>query len=248
VVTLTFFAASVGLSVLAIVASRAPERVRRRPPPDPDPASRPMPRSTRRTATRVHVQPGSNPTWLTIPQLAPTPRHDLGAVGTDSRACIRASTRSCGGGGHPDRTLRGLVWKWKGDFCQPGANGCCRTRSRGGLPGHQPQRQGAVAINNIAGSALTNPPSCSRSSIPISKTTCVSPRCSRRVPWPESALTIRQFTRRYSLEDLLTVGAVTPAVATQLHCGYRGTAQHPHRSRNRHGTRRRRERQGRRIK
>src|SRR5437870_7007740 len=30
------------------------------------------------------------------------------------------------------------------------------------------------------------------------------------------ALTIRKFTRRYSLEDLVTVGAVTPAVATQL--------------------------------
>src|SRR5438034_2817234 len=30
------------------------------------------------------------------------------------------------------------------------------------------------------------------------------------------ALTIRKFTRRYSLEDLVTVGAMTPAVATQL--------------------------------
>lgn len=30
------------------------------------------------------------------------------------------------------------------------------------------------------------------------------------------ALTIRKFTRRYSLEDLVTVGAVTPMVATQL--------------------------------
>ncbi|HKC40883.1 MAG TPA: ATPase, T2SS/T4P/T4SS family [Gemmatimonadales bacterium] len=30
------------------------------------------------------------------------------------------------------------------------------------------------------------------------------------------ALTIRKFTRRYSLEDLVTVGAVTPAVGTQL--------------------------------
>lgn len=30
------------------------------------------------------------------------------------------------------------------------------------------------------------------------------------------ALTIRKFTRRYSLDDLVTVGAVTPTVATQL--------------------------------
>src|SRR5438128_7372134 len=30
------------------------------------------------------------------------------------------------------------------------------------------------------------------------------------------ALTIRKFTRRYSLEDLVSVGAVTPTVATQL--------------------------------
>jgi pilus assembly protein CpaF len=30
------------------------------------------------------------------------------------------------------------------------------------------------------------------------------------------ALTIRKFTRRYSLEDLVTVGAVTPTVAAQL--------------------------------
>ena len=29
-----------------------------------------------------------------------------------------------------------------------------------------------------------------------------------------TALTIRKFTRRYSLEDLVTVGAITPVVAT----------------------------------
>ena len=46
---------------------------------------------------------------------------------------------------------------------------------------------------------------------------------SRRLPYRRDvpscavaglALTIRKFTRRYSLENLVTVGAITPAVAT----------------------------------
>src|SRR2546425_208450 len=121
--TTTFFAASLGLSVLAIVPSRAPGRVRPRPLPRyPEPASRPMPSLVLGEAHLPRTYgPAPNPTWLTIPQRGLyTGIMILGAVGTGkTSACMypyvdqlprwRASD--------PERKVGGLVLEVKGDFC-----------------------------------------------------------------------------------------------------------------------------------
>src|SRR5918996_1255250 len=88
----TFFAASLALSVLAIVASRAPDRVRARPLPRyPDPSSRPAPSLVLGEAHLSRTYgPAPNPTWLTIPQRGLyTGVMILGAVGTGkTSACM----------------------------------------------------------------------------------------------------------------------------------------------------------------
>ena len=48
-------------------------------------------------------------------------------------------------------------------------------------------------------------------------------------------LTIRKFTRRYTLDDLVDVGTLTPALATQLYARRRGAAEHSDLRRHRHG-------------
>jgi len=90
--TTSFFAASLGLSVLAIVSSRASDRVRPRPlPPYPDPAARPTPSLVLGEAHRGRTSgPAPMPTWLTIPQRGLyTGVMILGAVGTGkTSACM----------------------------------------------------------------------------------------------------------------------------------------------------------------
>jgi hypothetical protein len=99
--TTSVFAASPGLSLLAIVASRAPERVHLRPLPRyPDPASRPTPSLV---LGEAHVArtfgPAPHPRWLTVSQRGLHGGHAAGAVARARRprACIRTSISSCGG-------------------------------------------------------------------------------------------------------------------------------------------------------
>ena len=49
------------------------------------------------------------------------------------------------------------------------------------------------------------------------------------------ALTIRKFTRRYSLDDLVAVGTLTPTSPTQLTDAVGSAAEHPDLRRHRHG-------------
>jgi hypothetical protein len=120
----TFFAASLALSVLAIVASRAPDRVRPRPLPRyPDPASRPTPSLVLGEAHLPRtVGPAPNPTWLTIPQRGLyTGVMILGAVGTGkTSACMYPYVDQLlrWQASDPERKVGGLVLEVKGDFCR----------------------------------------------------------------------------------------------------------------------------------
>jgi hypothetical protein len=106
-----------GLSVLAIVASRAPERVRPRALPRyPDPASRPTPALVPGEAHVARTYgPAPNPTWLTIPQTRPLHgRHDSRHVGTGkTSACMYPYVNQLlrWRAGDPHRKLGGLAWK-----------------------------------------------------------------------------------------------------------------------------------------
>ena len=65
-----------------------------------------------------------------------------------------------------------------------------------------------VAIKNIARRVATRSPTCSLCWMRAWKTGRESRRCSRlAVAGP--ALTIRKFTRRYSLDDLVELGALS---------------------------------------
>ncbi|HKC40882.1 MAG TPA: type IV secretion system DNA-binding domain-containing protein [Gemmatimonadales bacterium] len=122
--TTTFFAASLGLSVMAIVAARAPDRRGRRPlPPYPDPTSRPEPSLVLGEAHLTRTSgPAPTPTWLTIPQRGLyTGVMILGAVGTGkTSACMYPYVDQLlrWRAGDPDRKLGGLVLEVKGDFCR----------------------------------------------------------------------------------------------------------------------------------
>src|SRR5205807_8748500 len=121
----TFFAASLVLSVFAIVALGRPPRFRRRAlPPYPAPESRPTPTLVLGESHFARtVGPAPAPTWLTIPQRGLyTGVMILGAVGTGkTSACMypyvdqllrwKAHDR--------ERKLAGLVLEVKGDFCHP---------------------------------------------------------------------------------------------------------------------------------
>src|SRR6266850_1752095 len=119
-----FFAASVALSTLAIVAYRHAPSVRTRPlPPYPSPERRPSPSVVLGEAHFLTTPgPAHSPDWLTIPQRGLyTGIAILGAVGTGkTSACMypyvdqllrwRAQD--------PKRKVGGLVMEVKGDFCR----------------------------------------------------------------------------------------------------------------------------------
>jgi len=122
--TSPFFAASLALSVLAIVASRAPDSGRPRPLPRyPDPSSRPAPSIV---LGETHLPrtcgPGPTPMWLTIPQRGLyTGVMILGSVGTGkTSACMYPYVDQLvqWRAGDPDRKVGGLVLEVKGDFCR----------------------------------------------------------------------------------------------------------------------------------
>jgi hypothetical protein len=115
--TTTFFAASLGLSVLAIVAMRSPERVRLRPLPlYPDPTSRPTPSLVLGEAHHPRaVGPAPNPTWLTVPQRGLyTGVMILGAVGTGkTSACMYPYVDQLlqWKAGDPERKVEDWCWR-----------------------------------------------------------------------------------------------------------------------------------------
>ena len=120
----TFFAASLVLSVFAIVAlGRPPRRRRRALPPYPAPESRPTPTLVLGESHFARtVGPAPAPTWLTIPQRGLyTGVMILGAVGTGkTSACMYPYVDQLlrWKAGDPDRKVGGLVLEVKGDFCQ----------------------------------------------------------------------------------------------------------------------------------
>jgi len=120
----TFFAASLVLSVFAIVALGRPPRLRRRAlPPYPAPESRPTPTLVLGESHFARtVGPAPAPTWLTIPQRGLyTGVMILGAVGTGkTSACMYPYVDQLlrWKAGDPDRKVGGLVLEVKGDFCQ----------------------------------------------------------------------------------------------------------------------------------
>ena len=119
-----FFAASLALSMLAIVAYRHAPSVRTRAlPPYPSPERRPSPSLVLGEAHFLTTPgPAHSPDWLTIPQRGLyTGIAILGAVGTGkTSACMypyvdqllrwRAQD--------PERKVGGLVLEVKGDFCR----------------------------------------------------------------------------------------------------------------------------------
>ena len=120
----TFFAASLVLSVFAIVALGRPPRFRRRAlPPYPAPESRPTPTLVLGESHFARtVGPAPAPTWLTIPQRGLyTGVMILGAVGTGkTSACMYPYVDQLlrWKAGDPDRKVGGLVLEVKGDFCR----------------------------------------------------------------------------------------------------------------------------------
>src|SRR5207253_5756642 len=119
----TFFAASLVLSVFAIVALGRPPRFRRRAlPPYPAPESRPTPTLVLGESHFARtVGPAPAPTWLTIPQRGLyTGVMILGAVGTGkTSACMYPYVEQLVRWRRDDasRKLGGLVLEVKGDFC-----------------------------------------------------------------------------------------------------------------------------------
>ena len=121
--TTRFFAASMVLSVVAIVVYQRPESARRRPlPPYPVPATRTAP-SLVLGETHGLTTPGraATPTWLTIPQRGLyTGVCILGAVGTGkTSACMYPYVDQLlrWRADDPQRKIGGLVLEVKGDFC-----------------------------------------------------------------------------------------------------------------------------------
>src|SRR6185503_12137863 len=121
--TTPFFAASIALSVVAIVVYQRPDSARRRPlPPYPIPATRTAP-SLVLGETHGLTTPGraATPTWLTIPQRGLyTGVCILGAVGTGkTSACMYPYVEQLlrWRADDPQRKIGGLVLEVKGDFC-----------------------------------------------------------------------------------------------------------------------------------
>jgi hypothetical protein len=113
--TTSFFAASLGLSVLAIVASRAPERMRPRAIAAlPRPASRPTPALVLGEAHRARTYGlAPTPAWMTVPQRGLYTASSFSAPwawARPRRACIRTSIQLLRWkAGDQDRKLGGLV-------------------------------------------------------------------------------------------------------------------------------------------
>ena len=122
--TTPFFAASLLTSVLAIVTSRWPSRLRSRPlPPYPQPETRPYPSLVLGEAHLGRMPgPAPQPTWLTVPQRGLyTGVMVLGAVGTGkTSACMYPYVDQLLRWRAGDAALKaaGLVLEVKGDFCQ----------------------------------------------------------------------------------------------------------------------------------
>src|SRR5215211_7183030 len=122
--TTPYFAASLLMSLMAIVVYRRAPRVRVRPlPPYPQPEQRPTPSlvlGERHYATTPG--PAARPEWLTVPQRGLyTGIMILGAVGTGkTSACMYPYVDQLvrWKAGDPDRKVAGLVLEVKGDFCQ----------------------------------------------------------------------------------------------------------------------------------
>jgi hypothetical protein len=118
-----FFAASIALSVVAIVAYQRPQTTKQRPlPPYQMPETRPAP-SLVLGETHGLTTPGlaPAPTWLTIPQRGLyTGVCILGAVGTGkTSACMYPYVEQLlrWRAADPERKIGGLVLEVKGDFC-----------------------------------------------------------------------------------------------------------------------------------
>lgn len=120
----SFFVLSLLTSVVYIVASRYPERVRPQPlPPYPDPASRMKPMLVLGEAHLPRTcGPSPQPDWLTIPQRGLyTGVMILGAVGTGkTSACMYPYVDQLlrWRADDPAQKVGGLVLEVKGDFCQ----------------------------------------------------------------------------------------------------------------------------------
>ena len=121
--TTPYFAASLLMSLMAIVVYRRAPRVRVRPlPPYPQPEQRPTPSlvlGERHYATTPG--PAAHPEWLTVPQRGLyTGVMILGAVGTGkTSACMYPYVDQLlrWKADDPARKLGGLVLEVKGDFC-----------------------------------------------------------------------------------------------------------------------------------
>src|SRR5919108_4577946 len=120
----SFMAASLVLSIAAIVAyRRAPTPRTRSLPRYPKPETRPAPMLVL-GETHHHTTPGPapQPTWLTIPQRGLyTGVMILGAVGTGkTSACMYPYVEQLlrWRAGDPERKVGGLVLELKGDFCR----------------------------------------------------------------------------------------------------------------------------------
>ena len=121
--TTPYFAASLLMSLMAIVVYRRAPRVRVRPlPPYPQPEQRPTPSlvlGEKHYATTPG--PASRPEWLTVPQRGLyTGVMILGAVGTGkTSACMYPYVDQLlrWKADDPARKLGGLVLEVKGDFC-----------------------------------------------------------------------------------------------------------------------------------
>jgi hypothetical protein len=121
--TTPYFAASIALSVVAIVAYQRPQTTKQRPlPPYQIPETRPAP-SLVLGETHGLTTPGRAPapTWLTIPQRGLyTGVCILGAVGTGkTSACMYPYVEQLlrWRAADPERKIGGLVLEVKGDFC-----------------------------------------------------------------------------------------------------------------------------------
>jgi hypothetical protein len=119
----TFFAVSLATSMLAIVTSRTPDRVRSRELPSyPDPATRSTPSLVLGEAHFARTSgPAPQPDWLTIPQRGLyTGVMILGAVGTGkTSACMYPYVDQLvrWRADDPAQKCSGLVLEVKGDFC-----------------------------------------------------------------------------------------------------------------------------------
>ena len=144
-----FFAASMLMSLLAIVVSRhAPTR--RDPaalPPYPAPEQRPTPVARPRRDRTSRPTPGRAPapTWLTIPQRGLyTGVMILGAVGTGkTSACMYPYVEQLlrWRADDPERKIGGLVLEVKGDFCKQVAAMLRAGRPRRRLRRDRPRRR-----------------------------------------------------------------------------------------------------------